>query len=170
MIPFAGNTIAVSTLLRFRYRHCCVSVIMRPSDDFINCHLTLGAIWVWDPCTLAQEQDATQNSADAQAVGDVENCYYELKKRSTALPVSCSCKCPPESLTLFRPLATSESRLIQLAAARSLMVVKLLLLLFHHVPNILIFFYAIKTLWFIHKTNECFRVCSVPLNQEFKVK
>jgi len=37
-------------VLRFRYRHCYVSVIMRPSGYFISPHLVLGAIWVWDHC------------------------------------------------------------------------------------------------------------------------
>jgi len=36
--------------MRFRYRHCCVSVIMWPSGYFRSPHLALGAIWVWDPC------------------------------------------------------------------------------------------------------------------------
>ena len=36
-------------IVRFRNRHCCVSVIMRPSGHFISPHLALGAIWVWDP-------------------------------------------------------------------------------------------------------------------------
>ena len=35
-------------LVTFRYRSCCVSVIMRPSGYFISAHLALGAIWVWD--------------------------------------------------------------------------------------------------------------------------
>jgi len=34
----------VSTVVRFRYYHCCVSVIMRPSGYFISVHLVLGAI------------------------------------------------------------------------------------------------------------------------------
>jgi len=36
-------------LLRFRYRHCCVSVIMLPSGYFTSPRLVLGAIWLWDP-------------------------------------------------------------------------------------------------------------------------
>jgi len=31
-------------LLRFRYRHCFISVTMRPSGYFISSHLALGAI------------------------------------------------------------------------------------------------------------------------------
>jgi len=50
MIPFAGNKMWKLFLERFRYRHCCISVIMRPSGYFINFHLALGAIWFWDIC------------------------------------------------------------------------------------------------------------------------
>ena len=33
--------------VRSRYRHCCVSAIMRPPGYFISPHLALGAIWVF---------------------------------------------------------------------------------------------------------------------------
>ena len=36
--------------MRFRYRHCYVSVMMRLSVCFITPLLVLGAIWVWDHC------------------------------------------------------------------------------------------------------------------------
>jgi len=36
-------------LRRLRYRHCCLSIIMRPSGYFIGPNLAHRAIWVWDP-------------------------------------------------------------------------------------------------------------------------
>jgi len=54
-IPLAGNQMKKQFLVRFRYRHFCVRVMMRPSDYFIRPHLAHGAIWVWVflciPCT-----------------------------------------------------------------------------------------------------------------------
>jgi len=48
MIPFAGNKDVKLFLVRLRYRHCCVSIIMRPSGYFVAPNLAHGAIWVWD--------------------------------------------------------------------------------------------------------------------------
>jgi len=37
-------------VMRPKYRHCCISVIMQPSGYFLRPHLALGANWVWYPC------------------------------------------------------------------------------------------------------------------------
>jgi len=34
---------------KFRYRRCCVRVIMRPAGYLIRPHVAQGASWVWDP-------------------------------------------------------------------------------------------------------------------------
>ena len=41
-------------LVWFSYRHCCVSVIMRPSGYFISPRLPPRAIWVWDHWSKAR--------------------------------------------------------------------------------------------------------------------
>jgi len=51
LIPFAENKMWKLFLVRFRYCHCCVSVIIRPSGYFVSSHLDLGAIWVRDSCS-----------------------------------------------------------------------------------------------------------------------
>jgi len=49
MTPFAGNKDAKALSSKFRYRCCCVSVIMWPAGYLIRPHLAHGASWVWDP-------------------------------------------------------------------------------------------------------------------------
>jgi len=56
-IPFARIKMQKLQLVRFRDRHCWVSVILRPSDSHnappgktTSPHLALGALWVWYPC------------------------------------------------------------------------------------------------------------------------
>jgi len=48
-------------LVRFTYRHCCVSIIIRPSGCFISPHLPLRAIWVWDLCTKSSDLKSLQS-------------------------------------------------------------------------------------------------------------
>ena len=48
-MPFAGNKDAKALSIKFRYRRCCVSVIMRPAGYLIRPHVTHGASWVWAP-------------------------------------------------------------------------------------------------------------------------
>jgi len=49
MIPLAGNIDAKALSSQFRYRRCCVSIIMRPAIYLIHPHVAHGASWVWDP-------------------------------------------------------------------------------------------------------------------------
>jgi len=55
MTRFAGNKMLKAVSSTFRYRYCCVSVIMRPAGYFISAHLAHRAIWVWDSCAKASD-------------------------------------------------------------------------------------------------------------------
>jgi len=49
-------------LVRFRYHHCCVSVIMRPLDYFISPNLALGKLWDRDPWYTLLNKCTTLNT------------------------------------------------------------------------------------------------------------
>jgi len=82
MIPFAENKMWKVFLVRFRYNHCCVSVIMRPSDYFISPHLALGAIEFENPALQGLFQTAW-NKIDANKW---KRCFFPTNRmqQSTA--------------------------------------------------------------------------------------
>jgi len=67
MIPFAGNKMQKLFLVSFRYRHCCASVVMRPSRYFVN-HVAFGTIWVWDHCSKICATELTVPSCFCRCV------------------------------------------------------------------------------------------------------
>ena len=56
IISFSRNKDAIAVSSKFRYRRCCVSVVMRPASYPISPHVAHGAIWIWDPCTNLRHQ------------------------------------------------------------------------------------------------------------------
>jgi len=60
MIPFSGNKDAKAVSSKFRYRRCCVSIIMWPVGYLISPHVAHDASWVWDPWSRTTYLDCFQ--------------------------------------------------------------------------------------------------------------
>jgi len=84
MIPFAENKIQKLFLVRLRYRHCCVSVIMRPTGYLTHPHSALGEIWVWDPWIRPSLPLTLNMTITSRSVASPKNSggakYFELKR------------------------------------------------------------------------------------------
>ena len=70
-------------VMKFRYRDCYVSVIMRPSGYFISPLLVLGAIWVWDHCC-----EPWVSAIPAACL----LCSTAIRRDIRAIACFCSCK------------------------------------------------------------------------------